>query len=266
MSNPIDALICAISGAGSRLEMPAPERASALDLIRHRLFPEPFRSPHAPHAAPTSPLACLAAAPATAAEAPIETGAPKPLPPLAFQTMDGQETTLAAFKGKVVVLNLWATWCAPCREEMPSLDRLQAQFADRDVIVLALSVDRAGPERVQQFLDEIGVKQVHVYRDPKAAATRAVKVPGLPATILVDRQGREAGRVLGIAHGTAPRRWRRSSSCWPSRQAEARAPRQARSAVLQRHRPCDQPARPVIEHPGTTAAEVRCRALAVAAL
>ena len=89
-----------------------------------------------------------------------------------------QETALEAFAGKVVVLNLWATWCAPCREEMPSLDRLQAQFADRDVVVLALSVDRAGPERVQQFLDEIGVKQLHVYRDPKAAATRAVKVPG----------------------------------------------------------------------------------------
>ena len=87
---------------------------------------------------------------------------------------------------------------------MPSLDRLQAQFADRDVIVLALSVDRAGPERVQQFLDEIGVKQVHVYRDPKAAATRALKVPGLPATILVDRQGREVGRVLGIAAWDGP--------------------------------------------------------------
>ena len=98
------------------------------------------------------------------------------------------------------MLNLWATWCAPCREEMPSLDRLQAQFADRDVVVLALSVDRAGPERVQQFLDEIGVKQVHVYRDPKAAATRAVQGAG-PARprILVDRQGREVGRVLGIA-------------------------------------------------------------------
>ncbi len=149
-------------------------------------------------------LACLVAAPAIAAEAPIQTGEPKPLPPLAFQTMDGQETNLEAFKGKVVVLNLWATWCAPCREEMPSLDRLQAQFADRDVIVLALSVDRAGPERVQQFLDEIGVKQVHVYRDPKAAATRAVKVPGLPATILVDQQGREAGRVLGIAAWDGP--------------------------------------------------------------
>ena len=138
------------------------------------------------------------------ADAPIATAAPQPLPPLTFETLDGQPASLADFAGKVVVLNLWATWCAPCREEMPGLDRLQAQFADRDLVVLALSVDRAGPERVQKFLDEVGVKQLHVYRDPKAAATRAVKVPGLPATILVDRKGQEVGRVLGIAQWDGP--------------------------------------------------------------
>jgi thiol-disulfide isomerase/thioredoxin len=149
-------------------------------------------------------LAGLAVGPADAAEVAIEATPPKPVPALTFQTLDGVETTLAAFQGKVVVLNLWATWCAPCREEMPSLDRLQATFADRDVIVLALSVDRAGPERVQQFLAEIGVHQVHVYRDPTAAATRALKLPGLPATLLIDRQGREAARVLGIAPWDGP--------------------------------------------------------------
>jgi thiol-disulfide isomerase/thioredoxin len=152
-------------------------------------------------------LALLAAAAAgpSAAEAQIETAEPKPLPPLAFQTLDGKETTMDAFAGKVVVLNLWATWCAPCREEMPSLDRLQARFADQtDVVVLALSVDRAGPERVREFLDEVGAQHLHVYRDPKAAATRALRVPGLPATLLVDRKGREAGRVLGIAQWDGP--------------------------------------------------------------
>jgi thiol-disulfide isomerase/thioredoxin len=150
-------------------------------------------------------LALLAAAGLAVAKAPIGTAEPKPLPPLAFQTLDGEEATMDAFAGKVVVLNLWATWCAPCREEMPSLDRLQARFADQeDVVVLALSVDRAGPERVREFLDEVGVQRLHVYRDPKAAATRALKVPGLPATLLIDRQGREAGRVLGIAQWDGP--------------------------------------------------------------
>ncbi|MEK0082595.1 TlpA family protein disulfide reductase [Benzoatithermus flavus] len=141
---------------------------------------------------------------AATAEAPIRTSEPKPLPPLAFETMDGKPASLEDFRGKVVVLNLWATWCAPCREEMPSLDRLQARFEDQPVVVLALSVDRAGPERVEAFLNEIGVQRLHVYRDPKAAATRAVGVPGLPATILVDKAGNETGRVLGIARWDGP--------------------------------------------------------------
>lgn len=144
-------------------------------------------------------LGCLIAGGAWAAEAPIRITEPMPLPPLAFETMDGQPASLEAFNGKVVVLNLWATWCAPCRKEMPSLDRLQARFKDQPVIVLALSVDRAGPERVQAFLEEIGVKYLHVHRDPKAAATRTLKVLGLPATILVDKTGHEVGRVLGMA-------------------------------------------------------------------
>jgi thiol-disulfide isomerase/thioredoxin len=149
-------------------------------------------------------LALLLPAAARAAEAPIRTSAPVPLPPVAFETMDGKPASLADLKGKVVVLNLWATWCAPCREEMPSLDRLQARFEGQPVVVLALSVDRAGPERVQAFLDEIGVRHLHVYRDPKAAATRTLRVPGLPATILVDKAGNEAGRVLGIAQWDGP--------------------------------------------------------------
>ena len=146
----------------------------------------------------------LFALPALAVGQPITTTAPQPLPPLTFETLDGEPASLADFGGKVVVLNLWATWCAPCREEMPGLERLQAQFAERDLVVLALSVDRAGTERVQKFLDEIGVKQLHVYRDPKAATTRALRLPGLPATLLIDRRGQEVGRVLGIAAWDGP--------------------------------------------------------------
>ena len=141
---------------------------------------------------------------AEAAETPIRLTDPTPLPPLAFETMDGQPASLEAFRGKVVVLNLWATWCAPCRKEMPSLDRLQARFTDQPVVVLALSVDRAGPERVQAFLNEVGIRQLHVYRDPKAVALRTLRVPGLPATLLVDKEGSEVARVLGIAEWDGP--------------------------------------------------------------
>ncbi|MDF1587476.1 TlpA family protein disulfide reductase [Marinimicrococcus flavescens] len=139
-----------------------------------------------------------------AAATPVTVGEPKPLPPVAFETMDGAPADLEEFRGKVVVLNLWATWCAPCREEMPSLDELQAQFDPQEMVVLALSMDRAGPERVQAFLDEIGVTRLSVYRDPKAAATRTLKAPGLPTTLLIDREGREVGRIMGIADWAGP--------------------------------------------------------------
>lgn len=129
---------------------------------------------------------------------------PKPLPELAFETLDGQPARLEELRGKVVVLNFWATWCTPCREEMPSLDRLQAAFDPARVVVLALSVDRAGADRVRSFLAEIGVTRLAVYRDPKAATSRAVRLPGLPGTLLVDREGREVGRLLGIAQWDGP--------------------------------------------------------------
>jgi thiol-disulfide isomerase/thioredoxin len=129
---------------------------------------------------------------------------PRPLPELAFETLDGRPASLAELRGRVVVLNFWATWCTPCREEMPSLDRLQAAFDPAEVAVVALSVDRAGAERVRAFLDEIGVTRLAVYRDPRAATSRAVRLPGLPGTLLVDREGREVGRLLGIAAWDGP--------------------------------------------------------------
>jgi thiol-disulfide isomerase/thioredoxin len=144
----------------------------------------------------------LLAAPAQALE--LAKGGNEPLPPLRFLDMQDNETGLEAFRGKVVVLNLWATWCVPCREEMPSLDRLAAQLDPKEAVVVALSVDRAGPERVRMFLDEIGVTRLLVFRDPWARAARDLKVPGLPATILVDRDGREAGRLLGAAEWDSP--------------------------------------------------------------
>jgi thiol-disulfide isomerase/thioredoxin len=158
----------------------------------------------APLLRPILAVACCLFAVTAHAAGQISVGAPKDLPALAFETMDGEPASIAALKGKVVVLNLWATWCAPCREEMPSLDRLQAAFDPEEVAVVALSVDRAGPERVRAFLDEIGIEHLTVYRDPKAATTRALRIPGLPATLLIDRNGREVGRVLGIADWGSP--------------------------------------------------------------
>jgi thiol-disulfide isomerase/thioredoxin len=126
------------------------------------------------------------------------------VPEITFQDADGREHKLADFRGRVVVLNLWATWCAPCREEMPALDRLQAARGGPDLVVLALSLDRAGLDQIQAFYEEVGVRNLPIYRDPTAAAGRALRAPGLPTTLVIDRAGNEVGRVLGEAVWDGP--------------------------------------------------------------
>ena len=125
---------------------------------------------------------------------------PKAVPEIEFLDAEGNAMTLEDFRGQVVVLNLWATWCAPCRREMPSLDRLQAEHGGQDLQVVALSQDRGDSlDKIREFYDEVGVQHLAIYRDPEAKAARELRAPGLPTTIVIDRQGREVGRVLGDA-------------------------------------------------------------------
>jgi thiol-disulfide isomerase/thioredoxin len=117
----------------------------------------------------------------------------------AFLDEHGVMVNLDRFRGKVVVLNLWATWCTPCVAEMPMLDRLQQQLKDVDVVVVALSLDRGGPAAVKAFYQEHGIKHLGIYVDPSMRAQSDFKVIGLPTTILIDRDGRDRGRVVGPA-------------------------------------------------------------------
>ena len=129
----------------------------------------------------------------------------RPVPEITFLDGQGEEVTLDDFRGKVVVLNLWATWCAPCRREMPALDRLQAEHGDDGLAVVALSQDRGEAlDKIRTFYDEEGVETLAIYRDPSARSARELKAPGLPTTIVIDRQGREVGRVLGDAEWDGP--------------------------------------------------------------
>jgi thiol-disulfide isomerase/thioredoxin len=128
---------------------------------------------------------------------------PKPLPELGFNTPEGRKANLADFKGRTVLLNLWATWCVPCRQEMPALDRLQGMFGSKDFAVVAVNVDTARLDRPQAFLHEIGVKNLMLYTDNTAAAfqilKQAGKVLGLPTTILIGKDGCEIGTMAGPA-------------------------------------------------------------------
>lgn len=126
------------------------------------------------------------------------------LPSLRFTEGNGAATSLAAFRDRVVLLNVWATWCSPCREEMPTLDRLQAALGGPHFEVVAVSVDAGGLPVVQAFFRETGVKHLHPYLDTFHDAA-AVITTGIPITLLVDRNGREAGRKLGPATWDDPR-------------------------------------------------------------
>jgi thiol-disulfide isomerase/thioredoxin len=124
---------------------------------------------------------------------------PEALPDVAFEDGAGASRTLAEYSGKVLLLNLWATWCVPCRKEMPTLDRLQAKIGGAEFEVVALSVDRAGSEAVKKFFQEIGIENLAVNIDPSSKVLRTLGAFGLPTTLLIDRQGREIGRLVGPA-------------------------------------------------------------------
>ncbi|MER8763688.1 MULTISPECIES: TlpA disulfide reductase family protein [unclassified Mesorhizobium] len=130
--------------------------------------------------------------------------APVPVPEISFEDGNGKPKTLADFHGKVVLLNVWATWCAPCRKEMPTLDRLQAKLGGPDFEVVALSMDRAGPDAVKMFYGEIGVTHLALNIDSSAKAMFTLGAVGLPMTLLIDRDGKEIGRLIGPAEWDAP--------------------------------------------------------------
>lgn len=152
-------------------------------------------------------LALLLSPSLSAADAPQKFAVhpvPKSLPEIQFQDSEGKTLTLADFRGKLVLLNIWATWCLPCRYEMPTLDRLQAELGGSDFQVLALSMDRGGLEAITKFYGEVGVTHLAMYLDSSMQAASTLGAVGLPTTLLIDRDGREIGRLVGPAEWDSP--------------------------------------------------------------
>jgi thiol-disulfide isomerase/thioredoxin len=129
---------------------------------------------------------------------------PKPLPEIQFENDQGEGMSLADFRGKVVLLNIWATWFAPCRREMPTLERLQAELGGPDFQVVALSLDRKGLSVVKKFYEELGLRELGMYVDASGKAQRTLSVLGIPTTLLIDRAGNELGRLAGPAEWDSP--------------------------------------------------------------
>jgi thiol-disulfide isomerase/thioredoxin len=122
----------------------------------------------------------------------------QPAPEMSFDGLDGKPVALADFKGRLVILNLWATWCQPCLKEMPSLEKLEASLGP-GLVVLAVSEDRGGGEVVKPFVTKLDLAKIRIVLDPKSTAIRALHARGLPTSLIVDADGTVAGKVEGAA-------------------------------------------------------------------
>jgi thiol-disulfide isomerase/thioredoxin len=125
-------------------------------------------------------------------------------PDIPFE-IDGSPTSVKEFRGKVILVNFWATWCEPCLRELPSLDQLQARLGGADFAVVAIAADARGPEIARRFLDKLEVKKLKLYRDPMLRLTSSIGGANvLPVSILYDRRGDEIGRLVGEADWQSP--------------------------------------------------------------
>ncbi len=128
---------------------------------------------------------------------------PLRLPDLAFQDAAGKPVKLTDFHGRTVLLNLWATWCVPCRKEMPTLDALEGKLGGPDFQVVAVNIDTRDPDKPKRFLQQLKISKLAYYADPQAKTFQDLKsigrAFGLPTTVLVDPHGCEIGSIAGPA-------------------------------------------------------------------
>jgi thiol-disulfide isomerase/thioredoxin len=161
---------------------------------------------------PAGDAACAAAVDVAKKIAPLAHGevaaltmatSPLRLPDLAFEDAKGQPKKLSDFRGKTVLLNLWATWCVPCRKEMPALDELQGKLGGKDFEVVAVNIDTRDPEKPKNFLKEANLTRIAYFSDQKAKVFQDLKnigrALGMPTSVLVDAQGCEIGTIAGPA-------------------------------------------------------------------
>lgn len=174
-----------------RIPLPIPVLLVILALAAFSLYWFPSKQSNTA----VAPVAEKASAMAAFIKHPV----PKDMPVIRFSDGAGAAKDLSQWKGKVVLLNLWATWCAPCRKEMPELSKLQKLLGSSEFEVVALSEDLKGAEASAAFLKDSGSENLALYVDPKATALVALQSAGLPTTLLIDRSGKEIGRLLGPA-------------------------------------------------------------------
>ncbi len=124
-------------------------------------------------------------------------------PNVCLEGLNGEKVQLAALKGKVIFLNFWATWCGPCREEMPSMEALYQHYKERDFLFLTISIDYEGRELVRKFIERHRYR-IPILLDPAGKTLELFEISRIPATLIIDRNGRMIGRVIGPRNWSSP--------------------------------------------------------------
>jgi thiol-disulfide isomerase/thioredoxin len=130
--------------------------------------------------------------------------APEEVSDTVFHDVEGGRHRLSDWRGQVVVLNFWATWCAPCRHEMPSLDRLQAEMGGAGLEVVTVATGRNSAAGIRRFFEEEGIERLPILTDADQSLAREMAVLGLPVTVIIDPEGREVARLTGGAEWDTP--------------------------------------------------------------
>ena len=129
---------------------------------------------------------------------------PRQLTDFTFLDGSGRSLTLKDFRGTFILINVWATWCPPCKEEMASLDHLALLLANKNIKVVPISIDVSGALVVRSFYERLGLENLSIYVDPSTKVMHALAIIGVPTTLLIGRDGREIGRMVGPAQWDAP--------------------------------------------------------------
>ena len=122
---------------------------------------------------------------------------PRPISPIIFEDFSGNEVNLKKYNDKLIIINFWATWCAPCKKEMPSLDRLFENSNFKNLEIFAVNMEQPNQIKTKKFFTELNIKNLKIFFDKDLNFVKEFKLRGVPTTILINRQGKEFARIIG---------------------------------------------------------------------
>ena len=122
---------------------------------------------------------------------------PKPILPILFEDFSGNEINLKDYHGKLVIINFWATWCAPCKKEMPSLDMLYQSNSFKNLKVLAVNMEQPNTSKTKKFFTDLNIKKLEIFFDRNLNFVKEFKLRGVPTTVLINKKGEEFARIIG---------------------------------------------------------------------